>query len=580
MSLIFCDAEVFSHDWLWVFIDPINREETVIVNDSKKFKAFFEKHKDDIFVGYNFRQYDQYIMKALLCDLDPKKCNDHIIVKKKQGWEFSKDLFRQIDINFFDVMTTFHSLKSLEGFMGSNIKESEVDFTIDRKLTKEELEETCLYCLHDVEQTIQVFLRRKEEFDAHMAMLKAFKLPLSYISKTKVQLSAAALNAYKRERNDEFDLIYPDTLKLDKYKWVKQWYDNPVNRNYDSVLDTEIAGVPHTFAWGGLHGARPNYCETGRFLNVDVASYYPSLMIRYGFGSRNMSDPKKYEQIYRQRLQYKAEGNPLQAPLKIVLNGTYGAMKDQYNPLYDPRQANNVCVGGQLLLLDLIEKLEPFCDIIQSNTDGILVKLRDNREEVENICHEWETRTGMVLEFDEFVKVIQRDVNNYIIVAADGSYKSKGAVVKKQNSLDYDTPILNEAVVNYFVKGIPVEDTVNGCQELIKFQRIAKVSNKYEYAMYGCTFTTKGGRKWNGDGTRLTGKTFRVFASLDKNDGGMFKYAREKKNPQQFANTSPNSFFINDDISGMSIPAKLDKQFYIDWAKRLIEEFINGKRRK
>jgi hypothetical protein len=186
----------------------------------------------------------------------------------------------------------------------------------------------------------------------------------------------------------------------------------------------------------------------------------------------------------------------------------------------------------------------------------------------------------MVLEFDEFVKVIQRDVNNYLIVDANGKYKSKGAVVKKQNSLDYDTPIINEAVVNYFVKGIPVEDTVNGCDELIKFQKIAKVSNKYEYAIQGCTFTTKGGRRWNGDGTRLTGKTFRVFAGLDKTDGGMFKYASNKKNPQQFANTSEHSFFVNDDITGMSVPSKLDKQFYIDWAKRLIEEFTNGKRRK
>ena len=279
MSLIFCDSETFAQDWLWVFIDPLNHEETVIVNDREKFKRFFEKHKNDIFVGYNFRQYDQYIMKALLCDLDPKKCNDHIIVKKRSGWEFSPDLFRQIEIRFFDVMTSFHSLKSLEGFMGSNIKESEVDFTINRKLTPAEIEETIIYCRHDVEQTIQVFLRRKEEFDAHMAMLKAFKLPMSYISKTKVQLSAAALNAYPCKRNDEFDLVYPDTLKLDKYKWVKEWYDQPENRNYDSVLDTEIAGVPHTFAWGGLHGARTCYCETGRFLNVDVASYYPSLMM-------------------------------------------------------------------------------------------------------------------------------------------------------------------------------------------------------------------------------------------------------------------------------------------------------------
>ena len=44
-----------------------------------------------------------------------------------------------------------------------------------------------------------------------------------------------------------------------------------------------------------------------------------------------------------------------QQPYKIVLNGTYGASKDKYNNLYDPLQANNVCINGQLMLLDLIE---------------------------------------------------------------------------------------------------------------------------------------------------------------------------------------------------------------------------------
>mgnify|MGYP002508571603 CR=1 FL=1 len=67
-------------------------------------------------------------------------------------------------------------------------------------------------------------------------------------------------------------------------------------------------------------------------------------------------------------------------------------MKDRHNALYDPRQANNVCVGGQLLLLDLIERLEDHCDIIQSNTDGILIKLRryEDFDLIDDICWEWE----------------------------------------------------------------------------------------------------------------------------------------------------------------------------------------------
>ncbi|MFK9139762.1 hypothetical protein ACFDBB_00005, partial [Staphylococcus epidermidis] len=57
-------------------------------------------------------------------------------------------------------------------------------------------------------------------------------------------------------------------------------------RDYDKSLKTTIAGVPHEFAWGGLHGARKNYFANGYFLNVDVASYYPALMIEYDYLSR------------------------------------------------------------------------------------------------------------------------------------------------------------------------------------------------------------------------------------------------------------------------------------------------------
>ena len=67
--------------------------------------------------------------------------------------------------------------------------------------------------------------------------------------------------------------------------------------------------------------------------------------------------------------------DPRQQPRKIVLNSTFGASKDRYNKLYDPLQANNLCIANQLFIVDLLEKLEGKCELIQSNTDGILVKL-------------------------------------------------------------------------------------------------------------------------------------------------------------------------------------------------------------
>src|SRR5699024_5666542 len=111
--------------------------------------------------------------------------NDWIIEQGNMGWKFSKSLFK-IQFNNFDVMTIRgQSLKQLEGFMGDSVEETTVDFTIDRKLTAEELAEVIKYCKHDVQETISVFAKRQEEFTSIMSLLKAFNLPLKYIGKTK-----------------------------------------------------------------------------------------------------------------------------------------------------------------------------------------------------------------------------------------------------------------------------------------------------------------------------------------------------------------------------------------------------------
>ena len=68
--MIFYDFEVFRYDWLVVLIDLNARKETVIINDPDKLKRFYEEHKGVIWAGYNSRNYDQYILKAILCGFD------------------------------------------------------------------------------------------------------------------------------------------------------------------------------------------------------------------------------------------------------------------------------------------------------------------------------------------------------------------------------------------------------------------------------------------------------------------------------------------------------------------------------
>lgn len=560
MKVIFYDFEVFKYDWLMVAIDMINKQEHVIINNPDQLKKFYDQHKNDIWIGYNSRRYDQWILKGILCGFDPARINEWIIVKGRQGWEFSR-LLNNIPLNNYDVMTSQHSLKQLEGFMGSNIKETSVPFDIDRKLTAEELQETIKYCRHDVINTIEVFIKRKEEFESHLGLIKMFNLPLYYIGKTKAQLAAIILEARKRDWDDEFNIQFPDTLKIEKYTQVLNWYKNPDNRDYEKRLKIEVAGVPHVFAWGGLHGALEKYHGEGYFIGIDVASYYPALMIEYGFLSRNVKNPAKYREIRDQRLKFKQEGDKRHQPLKIVLNATYGTMKDKFNNLYDPRQANNVCVGGQLLLLDLIEKLENHCQLIQSNTDGLLIKL--HREEdfdlIDDICYEWEQRTRMTLEFESYRKVFQKDVNNYVIVDFEGNYKSKGAYVKKLDNLDYDLPIVNKAIVDYLLKDIHPTKTINNCNDLREFQKIVKVSSKYSHALYNNEIQNE--------------KCFRVFASKRKTDGTIYKVKTPDGNPEKFANTPENCFIMNGDVNGKPIPEYLDRQWYIDLTLKRLEDF-------
>ena len=137
--MLFYDFEVFKYDWLAVVIDSDTQKESVIINDHDQLEALYEANKYNIWVGFNSRHYDQYILKGILCDFDPKEINDFIIVQRMDGWQFSREL-NKIPLNNYDVMPNPPiGLKTLEGFLGSDIRETEVPFDLDRKLTQEEL---------------------------------------------------------------------------------------------------------------------------------------------------------------------------------------------------------------------------------------------------------------------------------------------------------------------------------------------------------------------------------------------------------------------------------------------------------
>lgn len=564
-KLNFYDFEVFMHDWCITIINPIERKKTIIVNDRAALQRYYNEHKDQIWCGYNSRSYDTFILKAILLGLNPKKVNDDLISRGLKGWQICKD-FKKIKLLDFDVYMR-NPLKVLEGYMGANICETEVPFDIDRKLTKSEIIKTIKYNIHDVEQTIEVFRRNKSLYDSHIQLIETFKMPMSMISCTQAQLTANILECEPESRDDEFDLKIVDVLSLKKYRFIEDWFRNRMNRDYKKTFSAAVCGVPHNFGWGGVHGApeSPVHFSGGNIYHIDVNSYYPSIMINFDMLTRNCREKGKYKQIYEMRLKLKREGKKKeQAPYKIVLNGTYGICKDRYSLAYDPLQANNICVNGQLMLVDLLEHLEPFINLIQSNTDGLILQIKSgcDKNQVFEICHEWERRTGMTLGFDEIDEIFQKDVNNYIFRFANGKLERKGAYVMELDDLNYDLPIVNKALVNELMGISSIEDTIMNSHDLREFQKVIKISSNYKYA-------------WH-NGEILNGKTFRVFASRNGDDSYIGKIKTDGGTIEKYANTPEHCFIVNEDVRGIKTPENLDKRWYVDFAYKRLGDFVGG----
>lgn len=563
--MLFYDFEVFKEDCLAVVIDMMNKKEHVIINDPAALEKLHAENINEIWVGFNSRHYDQYILKGILCGFDPKRINDFIIAKGNPGWKFSS-LMRKVPLINYDVMlNNDRGLKSFEGFMGNDIKESNVPFDIDRKLTKAELEEIVKYCRHDVEQTIELFIERKEEFEASRELVKIFNLPFASLGKTKAQLVAEICGGMGDKFDDnefEFPVVQCVQDNLKKYRFVLDWYRNPENHDYSKSLDCIIAGVPHVFGWGGIHGAEKKNTVFGDLLNVDVTAYYPAIQLQYKFGYRNMSKPENFELIHNENLRQKKLGNKkARLPFKIADNSISGQLKDKNSKLYDPLMNNAVCVNGQLMLLLLIEMVEPYVKLIQSNTDGILMKLHkiDDYDLIDDVVWEWEKLTGMKMEFDLFKKVFQKDVNNYILVAENGNIKTKGGYVKKLSRIDYDLPIINTALINYMVHNVPVEKTIGECNDLKEFQLVSKISGKYTHILHGDKIIKE--------------KCIRIFASKLEADAGVKKLHATTGRLAKLQNSPENCFIFNDEVNGVKVPEKLDKEWYITLANKRLKDF-------
>ena len=587
------DTEVFAHDFIVVFKDKETGEYTVFINDNLGVREFI--NDDSIYCGFNSKGYDQYIIKAICSGFSPeevKQVNDWII-GGGQGWEcpiLADTFFKFNNVDVKDDMQVGLSLKAIEGHLSLNIVESEVDFLLDRQLTAEEIEQTVYYCKKDVDATEHLTDLRKNylENKLYLGRLKDID-DVKSLSMTNAKLTALYLDAKKeREYTDERAYQYPNNLHRDYipdevFYFFDKLYDPSVSDEdlFKSKLDIASGDCPVTIGFGGIHGAIPFYQESeteNRLIrNYDVASYYPHLMTICGYTSRNIPDPQIYAEMLEKRMVAKKSGDKATAnALKLVANTTYGAMLNKYNDLFDPLMGRSVCITGQLFLLELANHLRAECKslkIVQLNTDGIMVSFdKDEYDKVLEITGEWQKRTRFELEEDKIKSIIQKDVNNYIEIPYDGKPKIKGGYLVRgiapagAFNVNNNATIVSTAIIEHFVNNIPPELTINACDDIFSFQIIAKAGSKYKEAYH-----LVGGEKVP------VQKVNRVYATADERYGKIYKVKAENDQNAKIEMLPEHCVIDNDNTLTIN---QVDKTFYIELAKKRINDFLGIKPEK
>ena len=592
MRLIVYDVEVFCEDWLVIFKDIETGKYTCVHNDNEELKECISE--DCIYIGFNSKHYDQFIIKAICCGFTPqevKQVNDFII-GGGQGWEcpMLRDFFfRFNNVDIKDDMQMGLSLKAIEGHLGLSVEESTVPFDIDRPLTEEELKETAKYCIHDVDTTEKLVELRKDYLKNKIHIGKLAGLDeVKAMGMTNAKLTAALLKAEQKPHDDERKYVYPPNLKRE---YIPQEVFDFFDRMYDpEISDKELFSDKQTFSigdcpgvvgYGGIHAAIPNYffveTEDRVIRNKDAASYYPHLMTLCGYTSRNIPSAKVFEDVLDTRMKAKASGDKATAnALKLVANTTYGALLNKYNDLFDPLMGRSVCITGQLFLMELAQHLYadiPDLKIVQLNTDGIMVECdRKYLPMLDEICDEWQSRTGFELEEDAVVRIAQKDVNNYVEVQEGGKAKSKGGYLVRGIStvgafnINNNACIVAAAVKEYLVNGVPVEDTINGCNDIFQFQLIAKAGVKYREAYHLV------------DGEKVpVQKVNRVYATKDERYGKLFKVKAENDSTAKIEMLPEHCIIDNDNHLTID---DVDKTFYIEMAKKRINDFLGIKPEK
>lgn len=254
------------------------------------------------------------------------------------------------------------------------------------------------------------------------------------------------------------------------------------------------------------------------FKNFDVSSLYPNIVRIFGYSSRSQKNKSEYVDTLKLRMDAKhkrvsqefldsigSTNDDLKSGLKLPINAYTGALRAKFNPLYDPLQGFSICTTAQQLILQLIHDLKqvPTVEIIMANTDAVGYTIEEEYQpQALQFIKDWEELTNLEMEEDNIVKMVMRDVNNYceIVQVGDNDFKVnyKGGEFKGKHKFKWNKEerifeysfddeieansltIVSEALLKKLLFDIPIEDTINNCNDIFRFQIITHLGGTYE----------------------------------------------------------------------------------------------------
>jgi hypothetical protein len=273
-------------------------------------------------------------------------------------------------------------------------------------------------------------------------------------------------------------------------------------------LKARIGNCVYRLGLGGLHSSEECMAleadENTLIIDRDVARYYPSIILNQELYPTHLGPAflTVYNGIVTKRDMAKVvKDKKTDGSLKIVINGTFGKLGNQYSILYSPDLLMQVTITGQLCLLMLIEAIElAGLPVRSANTDGVVILCpKDRYKDLDTVVMMWENLTGFVTEETRYKGLYCRDVNNYIAVKEDGSCKLKGIYAEVGSALNSplsknpEAYICSMAVQAFLSHGTPIRQTIELLGENVETEYYPTPMSRFV-----CIKNVKGGGEKDG----------------------------------------------------------------------------------